>query len=835
MSIKTHWEAGKPRCFDTLAWLVFAVLTAACSAPAAELAGLPQVPEGFEAEVLRVAREGEGSWISMTFDDRGRLIFGRDDAGLMRLTLADEPSGIAVERLDTGDAVLKHCRGGLYAHGALYVTATDTPALYRLKDTDGDDRFDEFKFLKQLDYRSRYGHGANQIVLGPDGMIYFVVGNDVSFPEGTSPESPYRAPRNDWLLPNPHDAGHDNRVGYIVRTDPEGNSWEVLAGGFRNQVDMAFNSDGEMFTYDADMEWDVGLPWYRPTRVNHVVSAGEYGWRWGTGKWPVHYQDSLPTTLDTGLGSPTGIVFGYRGRLPAKYKRGLFLGDWQNGRILLATLKPAGASYSSEYEVFAQGAPLNVCDMTFGPDGALYFITGGRGSQSALYRVRYTGDEPLAADDGGNELVDRAAAEARALRRRLEQFHTKRDVRAIEEAWPHLNSSDRWLRFAARMAVERQDLNSWRQRALKEDRPLAAATALMALARVASPADQPQSLAALNTLPLENLDREALLTALRAYELSFNRQGRPSEEHCRSVEARLSPLYPHSVSVVNLELCELLVYLNSPGVVGRTVDLVEAAASQEEQIHYAQALLHAQSGWTLDDRRTMLAWLQEARSFRGGKLLSTVINQMRTDFVNSLSEEERGRLAAEIAALETPAADVPSAPPRPLVRQWTMADFAADLEQPLAGRSAENARTALAAASCLKCHRMGDEGGAVGPDLTHVGRRYDERALLESILNPSKEIDPKYRDTAYILDDGKVVIGRPVQVDAARIVVETDPLTQATVTILRASIDETQPANVSPMPTGLADVLTREEVLDLLAYLKSGGDPDNAAFQAAGP
>jgi putative heme-binding domain-containing protein len=811
--------------------VIATVVIAGSSAAAAEPATLPQVPKGFQVEALRVAREGEGSWISMTFDDRGRLIFGRDDAGLMRLTLADDPAGIAVERLETGDAALNHCRGVLYAHGALYVTATNTPALYRLRDNDGDDRFDEFKLLKKLDYRSRYGHGANQIVLGPDGMIYFVIGNDVSFPEGTSPDSPYRNPRNDWLLPNPHDAGHDDRVGYIVRTDPDGKTWEVLAGGFRNQVDMAFHADGEMFTYDADMEWDVGLPWYRPTRVNHVVSAGEYGWRWGTGKWPVHYQDSLPTTLDTGLGSPTGITFGYRGRLPAKYKHGLFMGDWQNGRILLATLKPAGASYECEYEVFAQGAPLNVCDLEFGPDGALYFITGGRGSQSALYRVRYVGSEPLAGEPVASE--DSAAAETRALRRRLEQFHTRQNESAVAEAWPHLNSPDRWLRFAARLAIERQDVNAWRQRALGEARPLAAATALMALARCGSPADQPELLAALQRLPLEKLDREALLTALRAYALSFIRQGRPPEELCGAVEARLAPLYPHAASVANLELCELLVYLNSPVAVGRSLDLLESAPSQEEQIHYGQALLHAQSGWSLENRRRMLAWLQKARSFRGGKLLATVLVQMRTDFVSSFTEDERGRLSAEIAALLAPADDIAAAPPRPLVRQWTMADFAADLQQPLTGRSAENARSALAAASCLKCHRIGEEGGAAGPDLTLVGRRFDERALLESILVPSKEIDPKYRDTAYILDEGKVVVGRPVQVDATRIVVETDPLTQATATILRASIEETQPANVSPMPTGLADVLTRDEVLDLLAYLKSGGDPESPAFNPA--
>lgn len=805
-------------------------LSIAGGAFAVEAESLPQVPAGFEVEMLRLAQPGEGSWISMTFDEKGRIIVGRDDAGLMRLMLADEPAKIRVEPIDTLGNTLRHCRGVLYAHNSLYVSATDSNAIYRLRDTDGDDRYDEAKLLKQLDYRSRYGHGANQMVLGPDGMIYLVTGNDVSFPEGMAPNSPYREPRNDWLLPNPHDAGHDNRVGYIVRFDANGERWEVLAGGLRNPVDMAFNIDGEMFTYDADMEWDVGLPWYRPTRVNHVVSAGEYGWRWGTGKWPVHYADSLPTTLDTGLGSPTGVLFGYRGRLPAKYKNGLFLGDWQNGRILLATVRPAGASYTCEYEVFIQGAPLNVCDLEFGPEGALYFITGGRGSQSALYRVRYVGNDVAESPTSPTE-GNRRAAEIRALRRRLETYHTQAAPQAVSEAWPHLANEDRWLRYAARLAIERQDLEHWRQRAVQETQPLAAATALLALARVGRPGDQPALLAALESLPWEQMEKETLLTALRACALSFIRQGRPLDGQEAPLRKRLAAIFPHAQTTANHELCELLIYLNEPQAVNVTLDLLEAAPSQEDQIHYAQALLHAREGWTLEGRRRYIAWLQTSRTFRGGRLLPTALGQMKNDFVTALSAEERTTLASELAALEQPLAEASAGATRPLVRNWTLDDFASALQAPLRGRSVASARAALASASCLKCHRLGDEGASIGPDLTNVGGRFDERKLLESILTPSQEIDPKYRDTAYVLDNGKVVVGRPVLVDATRIVVETDPLSQATVTVPRSAIEETHPANISPMPSGLIDVLTHDEVLDLLAYLKSGGDPNHAAFQ----
>ncbi len=794
--------------------------------PAARLS----VPDGFRAELIRSAGTDEGSWISMTFDDRGRLILARDDVGLVRLTLPGKGKDVVVESIDHS---LRHCRGLLYAYGSLYVAATNSNGFYRLRDTNGDDQFDEKKLLTPLDYRSRYGHGPNQVVLGPDKMIYLVNGDDVSFPAGTASDSPYRDPQNDWLLPNPHDAGQDNRVGHILRTDPEGTRWEVIAGGFRNQFDIAFNADGEMFTFDADMEWDVGLPWYRPTRINHVVSGGEYGWRWGTGKWPAYYVDSLPTTLDMGLGSPTGLVFGYDSQFPPRYQQALFAADWQNGRILAIYLTPRGASYAGRSELFLEGAPLNVCDMAFGPDGALYFITGGRGSQSGLYRVTCVDPArvPPGVDKDNDDQDSMAAArEARALRHRLESFQTRPDPQAVEIAWPHLASAEVWIRYAARLAVERQDVNLWRGRALAEIDPLASVMAMLALARVGRTSDQSDLLASLGRLQLAELDNTTLLAALRVYSLSFIRQGRPDDTTAQRIAARLDSLYPHESSLVNRELCELLVYLAAPGVIEKTLSLIKQAPSQEEQIYYAQALSRLERGWTLSSRREVLAWLARSRSFRGGHLLPTALKNIRDDYLAALSDDERTALAAEIAELNKPQAEAPIVANRPLVRRWKMEDLA-DVAGAAHGRSFASARQALAAAACLSCHRIGDEGSSIGPDLTNVGRRFDARTVLESILTPSKVIDPKYRSATYELDSGQVVTGRAVSVNRDELVIETDPLAETTVKVRRSTIVESYPSTVSPMPEGLLDTLSKDEILDLVAYLIAGGNSNDALFK----
>ena len=123
-------------------------------------------------------------------------------------------------------------------------------------------------------------------------------GNHTKTPEPESPGVPLNYDE-DQLLPRMPDArGHARNIrapgGWVARCDKDGKKFELYSIGFRNQYDIAFNADGEMFTYDSDMEWDSGTPWYRPTRLYHVTSGSEFGWRTGTGKWPVWYPDALP-------------------------------------------------------------------------------------------------------------------------------------------------------------------------------------------------------------------------------------------------------------------------------------------------------------------------------------------------------------------------------------------------------------------------------------------------------------------------------------------------------------------------------------------------------------
>ncbi len=660
----------------------------------------------------------------------------------------------------------------------------------------------------------------NQITLGPDKQIYLICGNDVVMPGEITKTSTYKNARKDWLLPNPHDAGQDDRVGYILRMDPDGKLFHVIAGGLRNQVDLAFNAEDEMFTFDADMEWDVGQPWYRPTRINHIVPGGEYGWRWGTGKWPTYYADSLPSTLDLGLGSPTGMVSGHTLDWPKRFQQGMYAADWQNGRILLVDLIPVGATYRGEYELFLEGAPLNICDMDVGADGNLYFITGGRGSQSGLYRVTVDpSTEPTSTGPKFNRKLVATGEQERNQRKIYDSFQERVGNTSDREVWPALGSDDRWLRFSAMKVLERQPVQSWSEKVLDDDNPLRCGTGLIALCRSGVAQHQPQVFDALQRFDLPKLNLEQQLIMLRAYQLCFLRLGKPTEKQTQLAIEAISPLFPGNNESVNHMAGELLVYLKMPGIIESSIPLLAEDSTQYQQLRMARMLMHLREGWTEDTKTAFLNWLLQSRRMTGGRQLNERLTDIRTDFYELLTEGDKSTHARLIEKIEQPIESGELTTSRPLVQQWKMEDLTKDISAVSSNRPDEDGLRALTAANCLKCHKVGNRGGQIGPDLTNVAKRFNASQILESIIEPSKEVDPKYSYSVYLLIDGTSVSGRPVGVTSKTLKLEINPFTQESIEINRDEIDESFPGKTSPMPSGLLDTLNKEEIKDLLAYL----------------
>jgi len=816
-------------------------------APAANLT----VPAGFKAELVYQALQGEGSWACLTVDPRGRLIVSPQEisykdaagniveGGLLRLTLS--ATG-AVQRIERIHLPVGAAMGLLHAFDSLYVNGQGPAGtgLYRLRDTDGDDQFDEWKLLKKFEgwFRERADgeHGPHAVVLGPDDFLYVINGNETKPPANFAPHSPHKNFAEDQLNPPwlwPANYGWANGAppgGYVARTDRDGNSWSLVCGGLRNACDLAFNRDGEMFTFDSDMDWDDGAPWYRPTRINHLVSGGEYGWRKGTGKWPDYYADSLPTTLDLGRSSPTGVKFGTLAtNFPPRYRRMMFACDWAFGTIYAAQLTPDGASYKATAEPFVTGRPLNVTDLEFGADGAMYFITGGRGTGSALYRVTWA--EPMTRDPVLWGYQEQTALKARALRHKLESLHGRRDPTAVDFAWPHLGSDDAWLRYAARIAVEWQDVNLWRDRALAETNGTAGLTALLALARCDDGKSQPALLKTLATWPLDSLDEEHKLLKLRVIQLSCIRQGKPGEELRKLALEKLGHQFPSASRHYDRELCRLLVYFEAPDVVAKTVKLLASTPSQEDQLHYAFTLRQTTHGWTPELRRAYFEWFPKAAAhFRGSAKFLGFLEETRKEAAKLVPDSERAALAKLLSAPLTPA-PVAAAKSRPFVKEWKMDDLDPLLPGISSGRDFERGREIFATAQCAACHRFADSGGASGPDISTASSRYTRRDLAEAILLPSKVISDQFLNTTFVKQDGGDVTGRVVEEDNEKVVVLVNPLENTHVTLSKTEVASIRPSTISPMPEGLLNSFTRDQLLDLLAYLESQGNPNYPSFR----
>jgi len=822
-----------------------------------------QTLPGYQVELLyTVPRETLGSWVSIAFDDKGRLIASdQESKGLCRITLppigSDQPT--KVEHLKTK---ITSAQGMLHAFGSLYLSVNGGPGsgVYRARDTNGDDEYDNVEKLASIPGGGE--HGPHALRLTPDGKsILIVCGNHTLPPEHISSSLIPTNWSEDLLLPRQWDAnGHAVGIlapgGYVAKIDPDGKNWEMISIGYRNSYDLDYNADGELFVYDSDMEWDFGMPWYRPTRVNHATSGSEFGWRSGTGVWPSYYVDSLAPVTDIGPGSPVGVTFGYGAKFPAKYQKALLICDWTFGTMYAIHLEPHGASYKAVKEEFLSRTPLPLTDVAVGPDGAVYFTIGGRGTQSELYRVTYVGDESTKPVDAR----DPRFGELRALRHKIEQNHRRAEdqAKAVAFVLPYLKHEDRSLRYAARIALEHQEPKFWQDQVLAEKDPEALITGVVAVARQADKSLQPRVLEALDRLDLAALDEARQLDLLRAWELTCIRMGMPEAATASRLAKKLDAYFPAKNDFVNRELVNLLVYLKSPTVVAKTIALMKeksketaaevsdliarndnygepllkmmASRPDAQKMHYALALRNVQSGWTLDERKFYFNWLKEAHKWSGGASYHGFVNNIDKEAFENASEAER--LAIESSGARTPyrAKELPKA--KGPGHDWTLDELIALSKSPLSGRSFANGQRTFSAARCVVCHRFGGDGGATGPDLTQAAGRFGFKDLGEATIDPSKVVSDQYRATSIATTSGQVHTGRIVgeNKDSLSILVDPEDSTKVVV-IPRAEIDEMTPSKVSLMPEKLLNVLNQDEVLDLMAYILSRGNKNDPMFQ----
>ena len=164
-------------------------------------------------------------------------------------------------------------------------------------------------------------------------------------------------------------------------------------------------------------------------------------------------------------------------------------------------------------------------------------------------------------------------------------------------------------------------------------------------------------------------------------------------------------------------------------------------------------------------------------------------------------------------------------------KEWKFEDLEPFTKE-LTGRSFSAGKQLFTVASCVGCHKFGGEGKEFGPDLTKMDPKYTTADVLRHILEPSLKIEDKYQVYTLQLSSGKSITGMILKETPDAVELIENPLAVAKpVVIKKSDIEERVKAPTSLMPKGLLDKLTKEEVLDLLAYVVSGANPKYRTYQ----
>jgi putative heme-binding domain-containing protein len=343
--------------------------------------------------------------------------------------------------------------------------------------------------------------------------------------------------------------------------------------------------------------------------------------------------------------------------------------------------------------------------------------------------------------------------------------------------------------------------------------------------------------------------------------------GAPEGQMKTRVVNHLDPHYPANTNSLNRSLSKLLVYLEAPGAVEKTLALLETAkdepgektASQSsdlilrnpqygmdiagmlskvppaQQTYYATVLSQSKTGWTPEHQEKYFKWFKDAFGYKGGVSYVGFINKARQMALANVPADKLDyfrNLSGE-ALLGQSGNDLVSGPqPKGPGRRWTVEEALPVVDGNLGGRNFEQGKMMFDATRCSSCHLMRGEGGSIGPDLTQLGTRFTAKDMLEAIIEPNKVVSDQYAATVFTMKDGSSILGRLINENDETYSISQNPFAPDAIReIPKQDVQDTKYSYISVMYPGLINRLNEEELKDLMAYLMAGGNAEHEIYK----
>lgn len=743
-----------------------------------------------------------------------------------------------------------------------WVYLAERSRILRVKDSDGDGQADVAENVAVLDTIADYPHnGLAGMAWLPDGDLMFSHGENFG---------------KDWTLTGRDGAKLTGRgEGGIFRCRPDGSGLRRIARGFWNPFGLLARKDGELFAVDND-------PGSRPPcRLLNVVEGADYGYQWVYGSAPVHpfvaWNGELRGTL--GMVHPSGegpcsIV---------ELGGGVLVPSWSNHRLDYFPLTRKGAGYMAGRVELLRGSDFfRPSCLAAGPDGAFYFndwvfsaytLHGkGRLWKLEVDKAKATWLKPAVEPPDGTAQLAKNLREGKSkpserqlfdLVRGNDPYLTDAALTALARLgaqWTpeHVRGLAAKDRVWALVALRRVNLNEekWVRLLLNDPDPeirfeclrwIADAVLTSFSSDVEKLLTRPDldyrlfeaALAAWNTLRgkpeagvtdatvlVDRVTDAATPARLKGYALRL-----APATHAKLTVPLLRELLAANDPVLSLEVVRTLAARDADDA--RLV-LAEIASDESRSLGLrADATAGLASALTPVHLPLLVKLTAHANASLRNEALRALRSQSLNDFVTSKLEllaQRHPDSAPLVGALRGPASIEAGRPPVENTDAW-LKRLAALPGQPdvEAGRRIFfHSRVAM----CSTCHRHSGRGNVVGPDLSLVAQQGDQRAILQSLLEPNREVAPQFFPTQLELKDGSEFTGillRSSSVDVFRDLTGRERSFKPTDIVKRAEL------KTSLMPAGLVASVTDTELRDLLAFLTSRAAPETARTAAATP